>query len=137
MNSWVAPDTEITEISILQNEEIIGKIGSLQISKQDKDYTVFLSERFAVQGDDTNIAKLFSNHSCFSVSIKSYKVVGSNKIPTSGPVRLNNCVIQDHSFCYSNNKISIADQVVFKSYNSEASLNNEDYEKWLESIFVW
>lgn len=121
------------KISIISpTGEIIGYIGSIHRESESKEAFIFECERFTFR--NASIPEFFANKSKFKVSVEM-SIVNQGNIESSS-YNLDNCFIEDHSFCHIP---TTANKVKIKHYK-HPSFNREDaeaYEKWLESRFVW
>ena len=106
---------------------IIGTVGEMI---PDPSRKKIVCNQFILKGKDVNVAKFYADRIAFSLTIKE----------DGNTITQNNCIIADHSFCYTRPETSVADNVTIAygvAQKGKPPIDEEDFEIWLEGRFVW
>jgi len=105
-------------------------IGSVRDIVPETDRKKLSCSQFILKGKELSIAKFYADRTMFNLLIHE----------DGHLIEELNCIIIDHSFCYSESETSAADTVTLAygmTRKTKPPVNEEDFEKWLEKRFVW
>lgn len=129
------PLTHNVSISVVSPNNIpIGTIGSFVKHSEDNEVIIYECSRFCFS--NFSIAEYFRDKKKFSIVVKTTVLDGKRNLVEQVEQRQDDCFIIDHSFCHTPSVANTAKIKAFKhpTYNVQ---DVEEYERWLESTFVW